>query len=167
MSRVNPNLVIIGVLAAGGVYLAWKGSKAAGEAVKAADKAVATGVGAVGSIFGLPTPDQTISDPHAVRRIIDSEGYLAASMKGTATAFFAALQLPSATSQVNQSTRTVSPEGGSFSDGASGGYFGAVDVFDPRYYGYQGNVVLDAKTGPDLYGTNYFAKNSTINLTGA
>lgn len=67
--------------------------RAAEIAIQIADD-VATGttqgVGEIGEVVGLPTPDQTIDDPRQVRYIIDHRGRIAASKWGTAGAYLRA-----------------------------------------------------------------------------
>lgn len=67
---------------------------AVASAAGAVDDGIAGVVGGVGGLFGLPTPDQTISDPKAVRYIIDTEGHMAASARGTAWAYAQAVLMP-------------------------------------------------------------------------
>ena len=92
-------------VAVAGMYLLWQGIGAAkkvagavGSAVGAAADAVGVAagasedafvgtVGAIGSVAGLPTPDETLTTPGQVRWIIDNAGHYAASQWGTATAY--------------------------------------------------------------------------------
>lgn len=88
---MKPNPYTLAI-AAGGVgvlllaLLIWKKGGIAGAAksigagaVDAAGGVVSGGVGAIGATVGLPTPDETTTDPAVVRWIIDTHGYLTAS----------------------------------------------------------------------------------------
>lgn len=149
---------VLGVL-----YLANRTTKAVGQAVTAADQAVSTGVGAIGSLFGLPTPGETIDDPVRVRYLIDTQGWFYASKWATAGALLKAMNMPAGSGgQVNNgsvSTRTTDPTGMTFNEGV----IGSVDPFDPRYYGYQGNIILNAQTNQAGPGGSFAEMGSTAN----
>ncbi|MGM9480300.1 hypothetical protein ACS5PN_03810 [Roseateles sp. NT4] len=80
-------LLGLGVLAVGAIGLmAWsKGGlgnlakSAAGSAVDAAGGAVSGAVGAISTGVGIPTPDETTTDPAVARWVIDRAGYWEAS----------------------------------------------------------------------------------------
>lgn len=80
-------------VATGAAKVAGAVGDAVGTAAGAANTTVAAGVGAVGSVFGLPTPAQTIDDPEVVRYIIDTQGQFEASKQGTAWAYIKALAM--------------------------------------------------------------------------
>lgn len=67
---------------------------AAGQAAGAVNDGIASGVGVVGGVVGLPTPEQTISDPAQVRYIIDRDGWFTASKWATAGALWSAMSVP-------------------------------------------------------------------------
>ena len=83
-------LVIVGLVGWKLYSAATGAANAAGRAVSAVDQGVATSVGAVGAVVGLPTPSETIDDPAQVRYIADRSGWFAASKWGTALALFKA-----------------------------------------------------------------------------
>lgn len=99
--NIDPKLMLYIALGLGAVYVVSKAAGAAGavgsaiaSGAKTADDAVAGAVGGVGSVFGLPTPGETIDDPAVVRWIIDTRGYFEGSKWGTAIAFLRALNMP-------------------------------------------------------------------------
>ena len=65
------------VLKRGGIAQAASGAGAA--IVNAAGNAASGAVGAIGAGVGLPTPDQTTTDPRVARWLIDNAGYWQAS----------------------------------------------------------------------------------------
>lgn len=90
------------VLAAGiaaALYVWKKGGLAhaahdlAAGAVDAAGAAASGAVGAIGSSVGLPTPDETTSDPRVARYLVDRMGWLFASKWSSAAALFGAASL--------------------------------------------------------------------------
>ncbi|MFY9477178.1 MAG: hypothetical protein WAQ08_05875 [Aquabacterium sp.] len=91
-----------------GLYLAYKGVKAVGSVVgavgnaaQAAGDGLATGVSAIGDVFGLPSANQTISNPAQVRWIIDNVGSYQASRWGAAAAYVTALGMPAGSGSGN------------------------------------------------------------------
>ena len=76
----------------GGLSNAAKGAGAA--VVNAAGAAVNGAVGAVSEAVGLPTPDDTTTDPRVARWIIDNAGAWQASKWAGVPALVAAAQLP-------------------------------------------------------------------------
>lgn len=93
--------------ASGAAKVAGAVGDAVGAAAGAADTAISTGVGGIGSVFGLPTPDQTIDDPKVVRWIIDNQGQFEASKQGTAWAYIKAQALPSGSGTPPASAQSV------------------------------------------------------------
>lgn len=98
-------VVVVGlyVWKMGGIANAAKG--AAGAAVDVAEGAAVGTVGAIGERFGLPTPDQTTTDPAVARWIIDNYGQMEASKWSSAWAY--------ARSQFMSEGSGVSPPAGS------------------------------------------------------
>lgn len=95
-----------------GLFLAYKGMKAAsgvvsgvagavGTAAGAVGDGVAAGVSGIGSVFGLPTSNQTLHDPAQVRWLLDNVGHMAASQWGTAAAYVTALGMPAGSGNSN------------------------------------------------------------------
>lgn len=82
-------LAALYVLRKGSVSAAASGAAAA--AVNAAGGAARGAVGAVGAGIGLPTPDETTTDPLVARWLIDNHGYLAASQWSGAPALWEAM----------------------------------------------------------------------------
>lgn len=156
MTKVDPKLVLYGAVGVGLLYVIWRAVGAAGKAAgavadgvvsaaKTANTATAGAVSGIGSAFGLPTTDQTISDPEQVRWIIDNVGHMEASKWGTALAFMAAEgmapgsgrapsgwtagSVPADQTISNTGTATVTdPDSRSFNTGR------AYDPFDPGNY---------------------------------
>jgi hypothetical protein len=93
-------LLIVGAGLVAAVYVWRKGgvaqaATAVGAGLVNAAGGVASGaVGAVGASVGLPTPDQTTTDPKVARYVIDQAGYLEASKWASATALFSAMTMP-------------------------------------------------------------------------
>lgn len=173
-ARVSPDLVVVGAGAAVLLLLLYNARQIAGAAADAVGAVaggvnnVATGiVGGIGSTVGLPTPDQTISDPAVVRHILDTQGWFEASKQGTAMAFFEALGMSPGSGHpggagvggTSTSPRTTDPAGASWSELAND----TIDWFDPRYYGSQGNVILQAETNQAGPGSGTFAAGATRN----
>jgi hypothetical protein len=84
--RIPFSVVVAAVAAVGIALYVWKkgglgqAAKSAGAAVvNAAGQAVSGGVGAVSQAVGLPTPDETTTDPRVARWLIDQVGYWEAS----------------------------------------------------------------------------------------
>lgn len=79
------SIIVLAALAAAGLYVWSKGglapaaAAAGAAAVNAAGSAASGAVGAVGASVGLPTPDETTTDPAVARWLIDGYGYLEAS----------------------------------------------------------------------------------------
>jgi hypothetical protein len=86
-------LVAFYVVKRGGLVGAAQGAGAA--VVNAAGAAASGAVGAIGSSVGLPTPDETTTDPAVARWLIDNAGQMAASKWASAGAYLRA-QLMSA-----------------------------------------------------------------------
>jgi hypothetical protein len=88
--------IAAGALLLIGLYVAKRGglveaAKGAGAAVVDAAGAAASGaVGAIGASAGLPTPDETTTDPAVARWLIDNAGQLAASKWASAGAYLRA-----------------------------------------------------------------------------
>lgn len=161
MNAAESELLMIGAGALALVYLVNKAGQAAGAVVSGANQAVATGVGAVGSVFGLPTPNQTIDDPVRVRQMIDTQGWYEASKWATAGALIKAMAMPSTSSgNVGTSTpRLDTPAGMTWQEGVTN----SVDPFDPRYYGANGNIVLPSQTNTAGPGGAYTATGTSGN----
>lgn len=169
-TRVSPELVMVGAGAAVLLLILYNARQVAGAAADAVGavaggvNTVATGiVGGIGAAVGLPTPDQTISDPAVVRYILDTQGWFEASKQGTAMAFFEALGMAPGSGRAGSGTttspRTTNPSGASWSELAND----SIDWFDPRFYGQQGNVILQAETNQAGPGSGSFAAGSTFN----
>lgn len=101
MQNMDGKTILFASVGVALLYVVYKATKAAGDAagkladagagaLHAANDATSTTVGAVGAAFGLPTPDETLSDPAQVRWIIDNAGHMAASQWGTALAWLKA-----------------------------------------------------------------------------
>lgn len=76
----------------GGIAQAASGAGAA--IVNAAGNAASGAVGAIGAGVGLPTPDETTTDPRVARWIINNAGYWKASQWAGLPALYAATALP-------------------------------------------------------------------------
>ena len=99
--EVPASVALALVVAAGVALYVWKkggiaqaASSAGAAAVNAAGSAASGAVGAVGASVGLPTPDQTTTDPDVARWLIDHAGYFEASKWSGAPALFHAMLLP-------------------------------------------------------------------------
>lgn len=78
-------IIMLAALGAAGLYV-WRmggiapaAAAAGAAAVNAAGAAASGAVGAVGAAAGLPTPDETTTDPAVARWLIDGYGYFEAS----------------------------------------------------------------------------------------
>lgn len=95
LAKTESMLLIGGVAVA--AYLVFKvasnPAKAGAALVNGAGAVVSGGVGAVGATVGLPTPDQTETDPAVARYVIDALGYWKASQWCGAGALFSASML--------------------------------------------------------------------------
>lgn len=97
-----PPVVALALVAAVGVaFYVWKkggvaqaASGAGAAIVNAAGGAASGAVGAIGSSVGLPTPDETTTDPAVARWLIDRAGYFEASKWAGAPALWNAAFLP-------------------------------------------------------------------------
>ena len=132
----SDDLVLLGiagialyVLAKGGIGNAAAGAGAAvvNAAADAIGGATTGAVGAVGAQVGLPTPDQTTTDPRVSRYIIDHPGggYFAASKWSSATALAQAMMLPEFGGYEpphGSSIALAFPSDVYFSGGATGGW---------------------------------------------
>lgn len=85
----------------GAAYWVWRkgGLTAAASSigagvVSAVGGATSGAVGAVGAAVGLPTPDETTTDPRVARWIIDQAGYFTASKWAGVPALLEAVTLP-------------------------------------------------------------------------
>lgn len=107
-SDLNPQTLLIGAALVGVAWYVWRkggivqaataAGTAAGAAVVNTAGAVASGaVGAVGASVGLPTPDETTTDPKVARWIIDREGYFEASKWAGAPALARAMFMDAGT----------------------------------------------------------------------
>lgn len=105
-------------VAVAGLYLLWQGIGAAkkvagavgdavGAAAAASENAFVGSVGAIGSVVGLPTTDETLTNPAQVRWIIDNVGHYAASQWGTATAYVKATLMAEGSGNNNPPTDWV------------------------------------------------------------
>jgi hypothetical protein len=102
-------VLVAGVAAA--LYVWKKGgvaqaaSSIGAAAVNVAGAAASGAVGAIGSSVGLPTPDQTTTDPKVARYLVDRAGWLFASKWSSAGALFTAASM-------NVGSGTPPPAGG-------------------------------------------------------
>lgn len=92
-------IAAVGVLAVVGLWVWRKGPADVGAAVVGGAAELANGaashtVGAAGSIFGLPTPAQTVTEAEVGRYVIDALGYWQASRWLSAGALARAWALP-------------------------------------------------------------------------
>lgn len=95
-------LVALGVLGLGalGLYAWSKGGlgnvvkSAAGGLVNAAGEGVSGAVGAISTGIGIPTPDDTTTDPAVARWLIDRVGYFTASQWSSLPALGSAAFMP-------------------------------------------------------------------------
>jgi hypothetical protein len=99
--RIPLSAALIVALGAVAAFYVWrKGSigaaaSSAGAAVVNAAGGVASGaVGAIGASVGLPTPDQTTTDPAVARWLIDRAGYFTASQWAGVPALLSAWSMP-------------------------------------------------------------------------
>lgn len=79
-----------GAAASAGVAVGTAAVDAVGGAVSGVTTGVVTGVS---EAVGLPTPAETITDAQQCKLYLDANGYLAASAKCSAPAFFEAITL--------------------------------------------------------------------------
>jgi hypothetical protein len=87
-------LILGGVAVAGN--LVWRVASNPGKAgAAAATGAAKAAVGGLGSLVGLPTPDDTETDPAVARYIIDQLGYISASAWCGAGALFSGAMMAS------------------------------------------------------------------------
>lgn len=152
------------------LYVVTKAGDAAGalgsgiaSGARAAEGVAVDGVGAIGAVFGLTPPSETIDDPQAVRYIIDTEGTFAASHKGTLSAFLKAMQMPAGSGRPVGTAgasvpsiyqRQADPAGATWAELSRD----TVDPFDPRYYQPYGGSIYSGSTGlgmGSIYGPSF------------
>lgn len=118
--KVNPELVLYGAAAIALLYVVYKSTKAVG--------------GAIDSVTSLPG-----KAVDAAASVWHSAVNTASSAWHTATDIFEGSSVAAGTTT---SPRTVDPVNGTFQEGVSN----SIDLFDPRFYGVQGQTILPAQT---------------------
>jgi hypothetical protein len=105
LDSIHVSFLMAGAVVAGLAFFVWRkggvaqaaasaGSAAGAAVVDAVGGAASGAVGAVGATVGLPTPDETTTDPDVVRWIIDTHGYYTASKWAGAAALISAAMQP-------------------------------------------------------------------------
>jgi hypothetical protein len=122
--KIDPQMLLYGAAALALIYVVYKGTKALGSAVDAVAGAPGKALSAAGK---------------AAADVWDAATAAANSAWHTTADIFAGSSVEAGTTTT---PRTVDPVGGTFKEGATN----ALDPFDLRYYGVQGNTILQAQT---------------------
>lgn len=133
LDKINPQLVLYGAAGLALLFVVYKSTKAVG--------------GAIDTVTGLPG--------RAINAVTGVADDVAQSVADTwNNVFHSSPDVPAGTTT---SPRSKDPDGMTFGEGASG----ALDPFDMRYYGLQGNQILNAQTNMAGPGGAGFAVGSS------
>jgi hypothetical protein len=124
VEKLNPEVFLFAAAGIALLYVTYKATKAVGSGVDAVTSLPGKAIDAVGN---------------TVTSLVNGMTDLASSAWHSATDIFDGASVKAGTTST---PRTVDPTGASFSETASN----AVDLFDPRFYGAQGNTILPAQT---------------------
>lgn len=120
LDKMNPQFLLYGAAGLAILFVVYKSTKAVGNGIDAVTSLPGKAIDAVTGLAG-DVADSVANAWHTATDIFEGSSVKA----GTTT-----------------SPRTVDPAGMTFSQGAST----TLDPFDPRYYGLQGNQILNAQT---------------------
>lgn len=171
MTKVDPKVILYGAVGLGLLYVIWRASGAVGKAAGAvadgvvsaartADTAASGAVSGIGSVFGLPTTGQTISDPGQVRWIIDNVGQMEASKWGTVMAYLKAQAMAPGSGTMPPGFSAWAGSQGTTSDQVS-------STGTATRTGSNGTFAQGAAGGADPFGLGNYSTGSIFDVTGS